>query len=235
MKAKIKKLAKPLSSIVMTVLVLSLVLTGCISFEVDTSVDNSISGVNEDNNLLNVKEQISVEIAEFTWEGDKYAGALIQNKSNKQIGELEIQFLFYDSDDNIIGTSSDGHDAILPGSTVVSFVSDIDVPQNYHHIDYKLEVDVEANSGYINHTEEIDMKTNIGEDCVILQIKNNADITIEELEYAVVFYKNDKIVDMTNGTDVYDIKPGDTVIEECSSWGVDYDTYKVFINQAHTF
>ena len=80
MKAKIKKLAKLTSSIVMTVLVLSLVLTGCISFEVDTSVDNSVSGVNEDNNLLNVEEQISVEIAEFTWDGDKYAGALIQNK-----------------------------------------------------------------------------------------------------------------------------------------------------------
>ena len=214
---------------------LVVMLTGCISVEFEDQIDNTVSGTNDNTGSANVENQISVELVEFTLDGDRYAGALIQNNSKKQIGELEIQFLFYDADNNILGTSEDGHDAILPGSTVTSFVSDMDVPQGYDHVDYKLSVDVDANSGYKNHTAKVDIKTNVGEDCVILQIKNNADVTIEEFEYAVVFYKDGIIVDMDNGIDVYDIEAGDMVVEEYSSWGVDYDTYKVFINQAHTF
>ena len=214
---------------------LVVMLTGCISVEFEDQIDNTVSGTNDNTGSANVENQISVELVEFTLDGDRYAGALIQNNSKKQIGELEIQFLFYDADNNILGTSEDGHDAILPGSTVTSFVSDMDVPQGYDHVDYKLNVDVDANSGYKNHTAKVDIKTNVGEDCVILQIKNNADVTIEEFEYAVVFYKDGKIVDMGNGIDVFDIESGDMVVEEYSSWGVDYDTYKVFINQAHTF
>ena len=214
---------------------LVVMLTGCISVEFEDQIDNTVSGTNDNTGSANVENQISVELVEFTLDGDRYAGALIQNNSKKQIVELEIQFLFYDADNNILGTSEDGHDAILPGSTVTSFVSDMDVPQGYDHVDYKLSVDVDANSGYKNHTAKVDIKTNVGEDCVILQIKNNADVTIEEFEYAVVFYKDGIIVDMDNGIDVYDIEAGDMVVEEYSSWGVDYDTYKVFINQAHTF
>lgn len=224
-----------MKKVIVLAMIMIVMLTGCISVEFEEPVGNTVSGSNDNDNTTNVEEQISVELAEFTWDGDRYAGALIQNNSKEQIGELEIQFLFYDADNNILGTSSDGHDAILPGSTVTSFVSDMDVPQGYDHMDYKLSVDVGANSGYKNHTAKVDVKTNVGDDCVILQIKNNADVTIEEFEYAVVFYKNKKIVAMGNGIDVYDIEPGDTVVEEYSSWGVDYDTYKVFINQAHTF
>lgn len=213
-------------------------LSGCISIEVENPDVGDVtlaSGEKTPAAAVDVEKQIAVELVEYTNDGDRYAGALIKNNSKEQIGELEIQFLFYDADGKIIGTDSDGHDAVLPGSTVVSFVSDMDVPQSYDHMDYKLSIDVEANSGYENHAAKVKIDTNIGDDCVILQITNNADVDIEELEYAVVFYKDGKIVDMGYGVDVYDIPAGDTVIEEYSSWGVDFDTYVVYINQAHTF
>ncbi len=213
-------------------------LSGCISVEVEEPNDGDVtvaSGENAPATTVDVEEQISVELEEFVWDGDRYAGALISNNSEAQIGELEIQFLFYDAEGKILGTASDGHDAVLPSSTVASFVSNLDVPQSYDHIDYKLSVDVEANGGYENHAANVKIDTNIGEDCVILQITNNADVAIEELEYSVVFYKDGKVSGMGNGVDVYDIEAGDTVIEEYSSWGVDFDTYKVFVNQAHTF
>lgn len=213
-------------------------LSGCISVEVEEPADDTVtlaSGENTTAATVNVEEQIVVELEEFVWDGDRYAGALITNNSGAQIGDLEIQFLFYDADGKIIGTAKDGHDAVLPGSTVTSFVSELDVPQNFDHMDYKLSVDVEANSGYKNHAVKVEIETNIGEDCVILQITNNADVAIEELEYSVVFYKDGKVTGMGYGVDVYDIAVGDTVIEEYSSWGVDFDTYKVYINQAHTF
>ena len=213
-------------------------LSGCISIEVEGPSAGGVpaaSGENTTEVTVDVENDIAVELKEYVWDGDRYAGAMIRNNSEKQIGELEIQFLFYDAEGNILGTDSDGHDAVLSGSTVVSFVSKYDVPQSYDHMDYKLRVDVEANSRYKNHAADVKIETNIGEDCVILQITNNADVDIEELEYAVVFYKDGEIVDMGNGIDVYDIASGDTVIEEYSSWGVDFDTYEVYINQAHTF
>ena len=213
-------------------------LSGCISIEIEEPTDGEVTVASGENTLaptVSVDEQIAVELAEYTWDGDRYAGALITNNSDEQIGELEVQILFYDADGNIIGTAEDGHDAILPGSTVVSYFSSLDVPQSFDHMDYKLSVDVEANSGYKNHAANVKIDTNIGEDCVILQITNNADVTIEELEYSVVFYKDGKVVDMGFGVDVYDISAGETVIEERSSWGVDFDAYVVYINQAHTF
>lgn len=224
--------------VLLLVVVCVFLLSGCISIEFedpDVGPVTEASGDNTPPAAVDVEEQIAVELVEFTYDGDRYAGALIQNNSTEQIGELEIQFLFYDADGKIIGEESDGHDAILPDSTVVSFVSDIDVPQEYDRMDYKLNVDVDANSGYKNHAANVKIDTNLGDDCIILQITNNADVDIEELEYAVVFYKGGKVVDMGNGIDVYDIASGDTVIEEYSSWGVDFDTYKVYINQAHTF
>lgn len=213
----------------------TLCLTSCISIEfVEETGYTPASGENT-TNASNEEPQFTVEIAEFAWEGDRYVGALITNDSTKQIGELEIQFLFYDAEGKIIGTASDGHDAILPNSTVTAFVSNIDVPQSYARVDYKLTVDADANSGYKNHAPKVNIETNLGENCVILQITNNAEVDIEELEYSVVFYKDGKITGMGFGIDVYDISSGGKVIEEYSSWGVDFDSYKVFINQAHTF
>jgi hypothetical protein len=215
-----------------------LCLTSCISIEFVEDTDDSgytpVSGENT-TSASDKEPQFTVEIAEFAWEGDRYVGALITNDSTKQIGELEIQFLFYDAEGNIIGTGTDGHDAILPNSTVTSFVSNIDVPQSYTRVDYVLKVDADENSGYKNHASKVNIETNLGENCVILQITNNAEVDIEELEYSVVFYKDGKVTGMGFGQDVYDIPSGGKVIEEYSSWGVDFDSYKVFINQAHTF
>ena len=157
---------------------------------------------------------------------------LITNNSDITIGELDIQVLYYDDAGNIIDTEDEGHDVVLPGSTVVSYVS---APDKYAKDDYNLEIDIYANSSYTNHAEKMDVKTNKGDNCIILQITYNADVDIDEFEYVVVFYKGGEIVDVTHGTDVYDIKVGKNVVDECSTWGVDFDSYKVYINQAHTF
>lgn len=184
---------------------------------------------------LDEEAHFSVELVEFVCKGDRCVGALITNNGTKQVGELEIQFLFYDAEGNIIGTDRDGHDVILPNSTVTSCASKYEVPQSYTRVDYILTIDADANSRYKNHAPKVSIETNLGENCVILQITNNAEVDIDELEYSVVFYKEGKVVDMDIGVDVRDIPSGGKVIEEYSSWGVDFDSYKVFINQAHTF
>lgn len=212
---------------------LASMLTGCIEIEHVDAVDNVTEGeIAETADLSNIEEQIAVEVVKADsaeWRG---VGVLVTNNSAVTIGELEVQVLFYNEEGQIIDTATDGHDVILPGSTVVSYS---EAPSEYARYDYKLDVDVNANGSYKNHAADVKIETNIGEECIILQITNNAEVDIEEFEYAVVFYKNGEIVDVTNGTDVYDIESGDTVIEECGTWGVDFDTYKVFINQAHTF
>ncbi len=46
---------------------------------------------------------------------------------------------------------------------------------------------------------------------------------------------SDQVVSVSYDKDVYHIDPGKTVTEEVSPWGIEYDRYEVYLNQAHTF
>ena len=199
--------------------------------ETQPPVENVTTGGTSGNVSQNIEDYIEVSLAPVE---DRYfpcVGAIIKNNSDVTIGELDIQILFYNENGDIINIEDDGHDVVLPGSTVVTRV---DAPDEYARYDYKLSVDVGANSRYKNHAANVDVKTNIGADCLILQITNNADVVIEEFEYAVVLYKDDKIVGVSYGKDVRDIPIGETVIEEYET-GTEFDKYEVYVNQAHTF
>jgi hypothetical protein len=67
------------------------------------------------------------------------------------------------------------------------------------------------------------------------QITNNSDVCIDEIEYVVVYYQGDEIASVSFAQDVYHVDPGKTVTEEVSPWGIEYDKYEIYLNQAHTF
>lgn len=160
------------------------------------------------------------------------ACAFITNNSDIVIQELSVQVNYYDSDGNVIDLASDGHDTILPGYTVVSSLS---APSSYDHLDVEYSTDTEIHPYYINHSCDCSLSTNQGEDCVIVKIQNNSDVTIEELEYIVVFYDGDSISHVGYCYDVYDIPSGGSVTEKESTYGFSYDRWEVYLNQAHTF
>lgn len=156
----------------------------------------------------------------------------ITNNSDTVIDELEVQANYKDASGSIIDTDRDGHDMILPGYTVVS---DLDAPDQYEDVVVSKDIGLDENPSYENHSEDVKVSSNEGNDCIIVQIQNNSDVSIDEMEYIVVFYKGDDVSDMSYANDVYDVDPGKEITEKVSTHGIEYDKYEVYLNQAHTF
>jgi hypothetical protein len=158
--------------------------------------------------------------------------AFITNNSDVVIDELEVQVQYLDSSKNIVDVDSDGHDMVLPGYIVVSR---LDCPQEYTDIRIKKTIELGAHSRYENHSEKISVSTNQGVGSIIIQITNNSDISIDEVEYVVVYYKGSNVASVSYPQDIHDVSAGETITKKESYYGVDADSYRVFINQAHTF
>lgn len=156
----------------------------------------------------------------------------ITNNNDITIDELEVQVNYKDESGSIIDTDKDGHDMILPGHTVVSR---LDSPDSYSDFEVTSSIELNVHPNYQNHSESISVSSNQGDDCVIIEITNNSDITIDELEYIVVFYSGNEISTVSYPEDVSDVKTSDVLVEKCASYGITYDSFKVYLNQAHTF
>lgn len=200
-------------------------------FEVSEEPANYVTGSNSNSPNEDVNDILSkLDVKSYaTLDGD--VCVFITNNSNTVIDELEAQINYYDDTDNIIDLYTDGHDMILPGYTVVSKMA---APLEYARFETTCDIELECNLNYENHSDEVSISANSGDNCVIIQITNNSSVTIEEIEYIVVFYKNDEIVEVSYPEDINDLDSGDTVIEK-ESILADYDRFEVYLNQAHTF
>ncbi len=159
----------------------------------------------------------------------------ITNNNKSVIDELDLQVKFLDNQNSVVNIAEDGHDMILPGYTVVSMFNDTDVPKSYNKVETEITTEIGVYPSYENHSKDIKINANKGSDCIIVQFTNNSNVEIEELEYIVVLYKNNKIVKATYAQDVYDLKVGKTVTEKEDLYGTKYDNFEVYLNQAHTF
>lgn len=157
----------------------------------------------------------------------------ITNNSSTVIDELAVQINYKDASGTIIDLAEDGHDMILPNYTVVS---ELDAPEKYTDFEVEYNAEVGVHPSYKNHSEECEVVAQEGSDGIIIQITNNSGNEIREIEYIVVFYKGDNIIDASFAQDVYDVKAGETVTEKVSTYSVeDFDRFEVYLNQAHTF
>lgn len=157
----------------------------------------------------------------------------VKNNSNTIVDYLDIQVLYKDSNGQIIDTDSDGHDMILPGYTVVSRM---DAPDNYATVESAItKFELGNYPKYKNHSDNVSISANSADNKVIVSVTNNDSEEIEEIEICVVFYKGSDIAGCSYCTDIYDVAPNETKIEEFSAKNYDYDRFEVFLNQAHTF
>lgn len=156
------------------------------------------------------------------------------NATNENIPYLNVQVIFYDKDGNIIASQKDGHDAILAGSTVVTCKSIYDDSvSNYDSVELVLEVD--DSNDYVNHAENLEIVENVSGNKVFLQVTNNDSVEIEEIEIVVVYYKNGVAVG-ADEDEIYHMKTGSKEVMEFTGYkDCGADSYKVFINQAHTW
>lgn len=156
----------------------------------------------------------------------------ITNTSEAVVDELDVQVNYKDADGKIIDLDEDGHDMILPGYTVVS---KMDAPDEYADFEATVDIELGVNPRYKNHSDDVSISSNQGDECIIVEITNNSDISIDEIEYVVVLYKGEDIVSVCYPNDITDVAAGKTVIEKESTYGDEYDKFEVYLNQAHTF
>ena len=204
----------------------------------DIQGDEHSSGATQ--SVEEVSKQLDVK-AEVT--KDKQVVLFITNNSETVIDELDVKLNYVDANGMVIDQDSDGHDMILPGRTVVS---KMDTPSS-EFADAQVEYEVQLNvyPSYINHSDKVEISSNPGDDCVIVQVKNNDSVSIDEVEIIVLLYKGQELVTVTYPQDIYDLGAGQTTTEKISvydcetydnlKYGSDYDRIEVYLNQAHTF
>lgn len=158
----------------------------------------------------------------------------LTNTSGEIIPYIDLQVILYDKDGHIIATETDGHDAVLSGSTVITSKRIDNEALDYASVEVIIDTERYTNS-YTNHAESLDIVGDVSGDNVFLQVTNNAKKTISEVEIVVVYYKNGVIVG-ADDDEVYDLAVGKKHIFEFSGYKTcGADEYKVFINQAHTW
>lgn len=194
-----------------------------------TPVASSTNKITKESDVSKIKENIKVTTAPTL--DDRYV-AFIKNTNDFVIDDLEIEILFYDTSGSLIDTYSDGHDVILPGYTVVS---EFDAPKNIGRVETKLKINPDYSSDYENHSDKVDIKLTTGNECEIVQVTNNADVTIDEIEYILVYYLGNDIAHVSYPEDIYDLASGDTTTKKDSTYDLKYDRCEVYLNQAHTF
>lgn len=175
----------------------------------------------------NILKNINI-LTQETIEGDVVV--FLTNNNTYAIPDIELQIVYY-QDGDIINTDEDGHDVLVPGNTVVS---KMDAPDNYD--DFEVIPTVEWDNNYKNWIYNLNVSSNFGDDGnVILQIENIGNVDIEEVEYIVVFYSGEQIVNTSFAQDIRDLKAGDKAVENVDIYDAEFDSYTVYINQAHTF
>lgn len=170
---------------------------------------------------------ISIE----TENNDDLLMVVLTNNNSFAIPDLDVQAIFYNNG-KMIGSEKDGHDAFLPGHSVASR---LEIPAEATEFEISIDVDWDYGTSYRNWTDQVSVESNIGSKCVMISFTNNSDTDIDELEYVVALYKNGKFVDMLFPKDIYDVRSGEIIVEEASTYSRDFDDYKIYINQAQTF
>lgn len=189
-----------------------------------------------DENVLS--KNISYET--FTTKLDELVVVLTNNNS-VSISDLSVDVTFFDKNNNMLTTTEDGHDAILPNAKVASIFTPEDENHDaliYDRLEIVLEVD-NSSPPYQNISNDIEIKHNATENGVVARFTNNSTIVCEELEVVVIFFSKDVVVGADEEQET-NIDPSKFTTMEFTSPYVDhnyvsFDRYEVFINQAHNF
>ena len=199
---------------------------------------------NTDTNPVNINPIAVVgtdKIAVYNWAliQDRLRTTLVvefTNVSNEIIPDLEAQIVFYDKEDNILEMVKDGHDVILPGTTVVSVCSfNNDRIFDYETVEVLIDTEKYTNH-YVNHVENLEFKGNVSGNKIFLSVTNNDTVEIEEIEIVVVFYDKDNNIIGASEEEVHDLSTGAKTIMEFNDYNeADTILCMYYVNQAHTF
>lgn len=160
---------------------------------------------------------------------------LFLKNNNSVVTDTDIEIEFYDANGKLLKSEEERVNGfITSGEVVVEFY---DTPENYSS--HKIFIDAKK-TNYKNYNDKLSVNNNETEEDIVVQVKNNSDKTVEDIEIAIVFYKNNKILDVDTDFDM-DIKSGRSANFEfskpyTSSYDLaDYDNYEIYVNRATSF
>lgn len=187
------------------------------------------AGINDDTDPEGVRQKLDVKAIPTT---DGLVCVFITNNSETTIDELDIQLNYKDDAGATIDMNKDGHDMILPGSTVVSRM---DAPESYTDFEILTTIELGVHPTYENHANDVVVNSNQGEQGIIVEITNNSSVSLDEVEYIAVLYNEEQISTIKYPQDIYDVPAGQTITEKIDIYTDDYDRFEIYLNQAHTF
>lgn len=190
-------------------------------------------------NSMSVVGTDKIEVYNWALIQDRYRANLVvefTNVSDEIIPDFEAQVIFYDKDGNILEMVKDGHDVVLPGTTVVTrrSVSNDEV-LGYDSVEVLIDTEKYTNR-YINHVENLDLKGNVSGNKVYLTVTNNDTVEIEEIEIVVVYYDKDYKIIGASEEEAHHLSPSNKTILEFSGYDeANTASCVYYVNQAHTF
>lgn len=217
--------------------------TGCNSNK--NNDDSSNSQINQENqkskNSSEGKKQeklnnIEMESAELK---DRSILIKLKNNNDKDIKSLIIKTLFYDENNEVVGTAETSFRVIKSKAEVaVCAVESYDVPQNYSTYEIKLDIDssyIENENGY---ADKIKITSKDTGEKIMVTATNESDVKLNKLAIGVVFYNEGIPVGYSDETQ-YEVEPNDTEYYNIIyPYDKNYDTikfdeFKIFVNSAY--
>lgn len=199
----------------------------------------------ENNNKSNVvdedkKEQISSEDLTKNIIETEEIGAngklilFVENKNDISVS-LNVEVEFY-NDAGLIDTAKERLYGVGPKSKIAFEI--YDSPEEY--TTYKVFITAEDLSSYKCYVDKIDTKDSVEDKKVTVKVTNNSDDVVDYIKISVVYYKKKKVVGIAEGI-VSSLKSGKsdnlnvyTAFDKDYN-EVEYDTYKVFVNEAYSY
>ena len=161
----------------------------------------------------------------------------LENKNKVEVS-LDVYVDLYDGNNNKVKEDNDSFYVLDPGEKgYLVFYS-----HKEEFKDYKIKVVAQTNRYYISHKKDIKLASNIEQDDFgySLDYTNKSDITIDDVEVVLIYYRDGKPVAYDDSFDI-DIEPGETRTagffypHDDDYEDIEYDDMKTYVNIAYTY
>ncbi len=178
-------------------------------------------------NPKTIAKQIKV-VDEYTWSTDynNYIAIVIKNNS-KYVLEPSIQLKLKDSSGKTVGVKNDSENAFGIGSEMVFIFGNDEVFSDYEYV-----ISAKEETYYKDVVSKLAVDVTTTDNKAIVEITNNGKKDAQFVEYSILYFRNDKVVDYGWGYCVdndSEIKVGSTEFDEDTVYGTIFDDVKVYL------
>ena len=173
-----------------------------------------------------------LEITAYNWDSPssfleyEYLALEIKNTSQFTV-DISARATFYDGANSKIGADSGSESCVPAGHTVLIVMNN---DKNFARSEYA--VSVSETKYYAPTSQNIAVESNKTENKLVVSLKNNGTTAARFAQVTALFFKNGQPVDYDYTYCVDDdteLKPGAIIDSEMSTYGLEYDSCKLFV------